>query len=150
MFLGILGGTPEHWAQNGRAYRDAWAKDSHPEDTADVAVAVHGFVAEQDRQAKATYLEHELRMFETGMAEIGRPGRAPSGRAADLEPGGMVFAGGPDEIADRILHLHELLGHSRQILQMDVGGMPHATFLKSIELLGTKVLPQIRKQLEPR
>ena len=57
----------------------------------------------------------------------------------------MVFAGGPDEIADRILHLHELLGHSRQILQMDVGGMPHATFLKSIELLGTKVLPQIRK-----
>jgi alkanesulfonate monooxygenase SsuD/methylene tetrahydromethanopterin reductase-like flavin-dependent oxidoreductase (luciferase family) len=82
------------------------------------------------------------------MAEIGRPGRAPAGRARDLERGGMVFAGGPDEVADRILHLHELLGHSRQILQMDVGGMPHATFLKSIELLGTRVLPQVRKALE--
>jgi hypothetical protein len=32
---------------------------------------------------------------------------------------------------------------------MDVGGMPHATFLESIELLGTKVLPQLRKALEP-
>jgi hypothetical protein len=53
----------------------------------------------------------------------------------------MVFAGEPDQVAERILHLHELLGHSRQILQMDVGGRPHATFLKSIELLGTKVLP---------
>jgi hypothetical protein len=31
---------------------------------------------------------------------------------------------------------------------MDVGGMPHATFLKGIELLGTEVLPQIRQELE--
>ena len=52
------------------------------------------------------------------------------------------------EIADRILHLHAALGHSRQILQMDVGGMPHADFLRSIELLGTEVLPQVRKELD--
>jgi alkanesulfonate monooxygenase SsuD/methylene tetrahydromethanopterin reductase-like flavin-dependent oxidoreductase (luciferase family) len=142
MFLGILGGTPEHWAQYGRVNREAWAQVGHPADAADIAVAVHGFVAKNDRDAKATYLEHEIRMFQTGSAEIGRPARAPTGRAADLEPGGMVFASGPDEVAERILHLHELLGHSRQILQMDVGGMPHATFLKSIELLGTKVLPR--------
>ena len=89
-------------------------------------------------------------MFETGAAEIGRAARAPSGREADLDPGGMVFVGGPNEVAERILHLHELLGHSRQILQMDVGGMSHATFLKGIELLGTKVLPQIRKELAQR
>jgi len=144
MFLGILGGTPAHWAEYGRAYRDAWGKIGHPAAGADVAVAVHGFVAENDREAKTTYLEHELRMFQTGSAEIGRPARVSSSRARDLEPGGMVFVGGPNEVADRILHLHELLGHSRQILQMDVGGMPQATFLKGIELLGTKVLPQIR------
>jgi hypothetical protein len=59
----------------------------------------------------------------------------------------MVFAGGPNEIAERILHLHALLGHSRQILQMDVGGMPHADFLRGIELLGTRVLPQVRAAL---
>jgi alkanesulfonate monooxygenase SsuD/methylene tetrahydromethanopterin reductase-like flavin-dependent oxidoreductase (luciferase family) len=148
MFLGILGGTPEHWAQYGHAYRDAWAEMGHPTEAADIAVAVHGFVADDDRRAKATYLEHELRMFEAGMAEIGRTGPPPSARAVNYEAGGMVFVGGPDQVADRILHLHELLGHTRQILQMDVGGMPHATFLKGIELLGTEVLPQIRKELE--
>lgn len=147
MFLGILGGTPDHWAQYGRAYRDAWSQLGHPAEEADIAVAVHGFVGEDDRAAKATYLRHEARMFETGSAEIGRPMKAPPGRARDLERGGMVFAGGPNEIADRILHLRELLGHSRQIIQADVGGMPHATFLKSIELLGTEVLPQIRKEI---
>lgn len=147
MFLGILGGTPQRWAQCGHAYRDAWATTGHPAEAAGIAVAVHGFVAEDDREAKVTYLEHEIRMFATGAAEIGRPAPAPSGRAADYERGGMVFAGGPKEVADRILHLHQLLGHTRQILQMDVGGMPHATFLKGIELLGTEVLPQIRKEL---
>jgi alkanesulfonate monooxygenase SsuD/methylene tetrahydromethanopterin reductase-like flavin-dependent oxidoreductase (luciferase family) len=111
---------------------------------------VHGFVGENDRDAKATYLKHELQMFQTGSAEIGRPGMAPPGRADDLEPGGMVFAGGPNEVADRILHVHKLLGHTRQILQMDVGGMPHATFLKSIELLATQVLPQVHKELAAR
>jgi alkanesulfonate monooxygenase SsuD/methylene tetrahydromethanopterin reductase-like flavin-dependent oxidoreductase (luciferase family) len=147
MFLGILGGTADHWAQYGRAYRQAWAQVGHPADQADIAVAVHGFVAADDRQAKTTYLDHEKRMFITGAAELGRTGIAPAGREANYEPGGMVFAGGPNEVADRILHLHHLLGHSRQILQMDVGALPHATFLTAIELLGTEVLPQVRKEL---
>ena len=108
---------------------------------------MHGFVADDDREAKSIYLDHELRMFQTGVAEIGRPGMAPPDRAADLEPGGMVFAGGPDQITDRILHLHQLLGHTRQILQMDVGGIPHTSYLNAIELLGTEVLPQLRKEL---
>ena len=150
MFLGILGGSPEHWAPYGHAYREAWAQAGHRSDAADVAVATHGFVAEDDRRAKATYLEHELRMFQTGSAEIGRPGLTPHDRAGDLEAGGMVFAGGANEVADRILHLHDLLGHTRQILQMDIGGMPHTTFLKAIELLGTEVAPQIRKELDQR
>jgi hypothetical protein len=31
---------------------------------------------------------------------------------------------------------------------MDVGGMTHETFLKSIELLGKKVLPNVRNRIE--
>ncbi|MEX5711124.1 LLM class flavin-dependent oxidoreductase [Parafrankia sp. FMc6] len=147
MFLGILGGTPEHWAQYGHAYRHAWAQAGHPAEKADVAVAVHGFVADTDAQARSTYLDYEHRMMAEGMAELGRPAPPPGGRAADMKRGGMVFVGTPDEVADRILHLHGLLGHTRQILQMDVGGLPHRDFLHGIELLGTKVLPQIRAEL---
>jgi alkanesulfonate monooxygenase SsuD/methylene tetrahydromethanopterin reductase-like flavin-dependent oxidoreductase (luciferase family) len=147
LFLGILGGTPEHWAQYGRAYRDAWTEVGHPAEAADIALAVHGFVGGDNRAAKATYLQHELQMFATGSAEVGRPPMAPAGREQQLEPGGMVFAGSANELTDRILHLHSLLGHTRQILQMDVGGMPHATYLKAIELLGTNVLPQVRQAL---
>lgn len=148
MFLGILGGTPEHWAQYGRAYRAAWKEAGHPAEQADIAVAVHGFVADTDAQARSTYLEYEHRMMAEGMATLGRPAPARTDRAAAFGPGGMVFVGSPDEIADRILNLHGLLGHTRQILQMDVGGMPQRDFLHGIELLGTKVLPQIRAELQ--
>src|SRR2546421_8821348 len=64
MFLGILGGTPQHWAQYGRAYREGWARAGHAAKAADIAVAVHGFVSDNDRQAKAIYLDHETRMFQ--------------------------------------------------------------------------------------
>ncbi|WP_405553546.1 LLM class flavin-dependent oxidoreductase [Streptomyces canus] len=146
MFLGILGGTPEHWARYGHAYRAAWTQAGHPAEQADIAVAVHGFVAESDARARSVYLEHEHRMMAEGMAELGRPAPSRADRAATYGPDGMVFVGSPEEITDRILHLHGLLGHTRQILQMDVGGMPQRDFLHGIELLGTKVLPQIRAE----
>jgi alkanesulfonate monooxygenase SsuD/methylene tetrahydromethanopterin reductase-like flavin-dependent oxidoreductase (luciferase family) len=147
MFLGVLGGTPEHWARYGQAYREAWATSGHPPEGADIAVAMHGYVAATDADARRTYLEYESRMFEEGMAEIGRVAPPRASRAAAYERGGMVFVGSPDEMAERLLHLHELLGHSRHILQMDVGGMPQRLVLRAIELLGTRVLPQIRAEL---
>jgi alkanesulfonate monooxygenase SsuD/methylene tetrahydromethanopterin reductase-like flavin-dependent oxidoreductase (luciferase family) len=147
MFLGVLGGTGQYWAQSGHAYRAAWLEAGHPAEAADIAVAMHGFVADSDAQARETFLEYEGRMFEEGMAELGRTAAPRSSRAAAYDRGGMVFVGSPNEIADRTLDLHEMLGHSRQIIQMDVGGMPQATVLKSIELLGSQVLPQVRAAL---
>ncbi|PPJ22581.1 LLM class flavin-dependent oxidoreductase [Nocardia nova] len=148
MFIGVLGGTPEHWARYGHAYRQAWAETGRPTEHARIAVAVHGFVGPDNTGAKTTYLQHELEMFRTAAAEAGRPALDPAVREQDFAPGGMVFAGGPEEIAERIVHLHQLLGHDRQILQMDVGGMPQAALLRSIELLGSEVLPRVRKALD--
>ncbi|MFE7931802.1 LLM class flavin-dependent oxidoreductase [Streptomyces sp. NPDC057456] len=73
MFLRILGGTPQHWAQYGRAYRTAWDQAGRPAEQADIAVAVHGYVADTGEKARATYLEYEHRMMAEGMAELGRP-----------------------------------------------------------------------------
>ncbi|MEU1729442.1 hypothetical protein [Nonomuraea sp. NPDC005692] len=86
-------------------------------------------------------------MMADGLAELGRPAPPRADRSAAFGPGGMVLASSSDQVADRILHLHGLLGHSRQILQMDVGGLPQRDFLHAIELVGTKVLPQIGAEL---
>ena len=65
----------------------------------------------------------------------------------EVEGTGALFAGGPEEIAERIVKLHKVLGHSRQFFQMDVGQMPHQEFLRAIELLGTRVKPLVDAEL---
>jgi hypothetical protein len=43
-----------------------------------------------------------------------------------------------------------VLGHTRYLGQIDVGGQPFAKVAKGIELLATKVAPAVRKAVAAR
>lgn len=141
---GILSGTPQRWGQLGALYREAARQADADEAGLAISVASHGFIGRDGRAAKALFFDHEQAAY----AAAGRFA-APTWRdaAPNYSPGGMVFAGEPEEIAGRIIDLHHHLGHTRQFLQMDIGGMPHAEVLRSIELLGTEVAPRVRAEL---
>ena len=75
-------------------------------------------------------------------------------------PRGALFAGSPQEVIEKILWEHEVLGHDRFLAQIGLGGLPfpgpghveiagHAT-ARSIELLATEVLPTIRRETAAR
>lgn len=53
--------------------------------------------------------------------------------------------GGPQQIIEKILYQHELFGHQRYLAQIDLGGVPFDKLAKNIELIGTEILPAIRK-----
>ena len=57
------------------------------------------------------------------------------------------MVGEPNEIADRLIAFQCKLGHTRQILQMDLCGISHREVLRSIELLGTEVAPKVGAEL---
>jgi alkanesulfonate monooxygenase SsuD/methylene tetrahydromethanopterin reductase-like flavin-dependent oxidoreductase (luciferase family) len=144
---GILSGHARQWAGMADLYREAARRAGHSPDALDISVACHGFVAEDADRAKETFLAHEMAAMAAHLA--GRSGSLP-GRSrleANYGPGGMVFAGSPAEIASRLAEFHRVLGHSRQIIQMDLGHMPQGEVLRSIELLGTQVLPMVRDAL---
>jgi len=141
---GILSGTPQRWGQMGALYRQAAEQAEVDPSRLKISVAGHGFVERDGRAAKARFFRHEQAAY----AAHGR--FAPltwEESAPNYSPGGMVFAGDPKEVADRIIDLHHHLGHMRHFFQMDIGGMPHAEVLKSIELLGTEVAPRVRSEL---
>jgi alkanesulfonate monooxygenase SsuD/methylene tetrahydromethanopterin reductase-like flavin-dependent oxidoreductase (luciferase family) len=142
---GILSGTPEHWGRMGALYRQAAEQAGHDASGLAISVAGHGFIGMDAADAKATFFRHEQAAY----AASGRFA-APTWEqaSANYSPGGMVFAGDPVEIADRIIDLHHHLGHRRHFLQMDIGGMPHADVLRSIELLGTHVAPRVHAELD--
>lgn len=140
---GIIGGEAARFAPLADLYRRTAADAGVPAEATRVAVANPGFVADDARAARETWWPAWHRV----MRDIGRRrGFAPIPREVydrDAAPGGALFVGDPDEIAERILALREALGHDRQILQMDVGLLTQRDFLRGIELLGTEVKPRV-------
>jgi alkanesulfonate monooxygenase SsuD/methylene tetrahydromethanopterin reductase-like flavin-dependent oxidoreductase (luciferase family) len=62
-------------------------------------------------------------------------------------PRGALLVGSPQQVIDKILFEHELFRHTRFLAQMSVGSVPHKNILRSLELFGTKVAPEVRKAL---
>ena len=141
---GILSGTPQRWGQMGALYRQAAEESGVDPSQLAISVAGHGFIAADGQAAKQTFFRHESAAY----AAHGRfAALSWEDAKANYSPGGMVFAGDPSEIADRIIDLHRHLGHMRHFFQMDIGGMPHSEVLASIELLGTEVAPRVRAEI---
>ena len=109
---GILSGRAEQWPGMASLYREAGRRAGHDAAVLDVAVASHGFIAEDGDQARETFFQHEIAAMaaHAGARGMPRPGR--SRLEANYGPGGMVFAGSPAEIARRLVDFRRVLGHS--------------------------------------
>ncbi|MFZ9505023.1 MAG: LLM class flavin-dependent oxidoreductase, partial [Cyclobacteriaceae bacterium] len=60
-----------------------------------------------------------------------------------MERGGYII-GDPQEVAEKIIRHSEALGGiDRLTFQMDTGNLPHEKLMKSIELIGSQVIPLV-------
>ena len=88
------------------------------------------------------------------MTRIGRERDFPPvtrpGYEASRTLRGHLAIGDPQEVAEKILFQHEIFGHTRHLLQMALGTLPHAQALRAIELLGTEVAPVVRAEVSRR
>lgn len=150
MALAIIGGRPEQFAPFVQLYRQVAEEAGHDPDRLPLSVNGHGYLADDSRQA----LDEAFPPFQLMMNQIGRErGWPPMGRAqfeASTQLRGANFVGNPDEITEKILFQHELFGHQRLLLQIGVGTMPHRQVMHAIELLGTRVAPQVREEIRRR
>jgi probable LLM family oxidoreductase len=145
MALAIIGGMPERFAAFVDLYREAGLRAGHLERALRVGINSHGFIAASSREAADTFYPPYAETMGRIGAERGWP---PSTRAqyeASRERRGALFVGSPAEVVDKILFQHEIFGHDRFLMQMTVGPTPHDRVLKSIELFGTRVAPEVRK-----
>jgi len=63
--------------------------------------------------------------------------------------GGAVIAGSPDEVVDRIGRVSEICGISHYLCWTRIGGLAHDKVLRSMELMASKVMPQLRGAAVP-
>lgn len=147
MGLAIIGGMPERFGPIVNLYRDAWNRIGHAETGMKVGINSHCYVAENSQQAAGEFFPY----YAEAMTRIGRErGWPPTTRHQFDEmrsPRGALLVGSVSEIVDKILFEHSIFKHNRFLAQMDVGAVPHRNLMKSIELFGTRVVPEVKKAL---
>jgi probable LLM family oxidoreductase len=139
LYLAILG-DPARFAPLAALYRRSAAEAGRAPDR--IGVTSHFYVEPTSQGARETFFPHYSSYIGQNMPRTGRLDRASFDAWAG--PRGALFAGSPAEVIDKILWEHELLGHTRFLAQVGLGGLSQRDTLRSIELLATEVLPAVR------
>lgn len=143
LYLAILG-DPPRFAPLAELYRRSAAAAGR--EPGQIGVTSHFYVEETSQGAKDTFYPHYSSYIGQNMPRAGRLDRQSF--EAWASPRGALFAGSPAEIVEKILWEHEILGHTRFLAQVGLGGLSQAQTLRSIELLATEVLPAVRAALK--
>ena len=62
----------------------------------------------------------------------------------ELQKGYHLVVGNPDSVAKQLRHIKDELGVGALLLEAQGGRLSHADTMKSIELFGKEVLPQLK------
>jgi len=148
--LAIIGGEPARFAPLFDLYRRAAKQASNDPAKLKTSLNVHGFVADTSQEAADVFHPPHTEV----MNRIGRERRwPPTNRAhfdASCGPRGALFVGSPSQVTDKILATHEIFGFDRILIQMAIGVFDHSRLMRAIEILGTRVAPQVRKAVADR
>jgi alkanesulfonate monooxygenase SsuD/methylene tetrahydromethanopterin reductase-like flavin-dependent oxidoreductase (luciferase family) len=141
MMLATLGGPASNFKVSIDAYREAAKRNGFDPATLPVATAGFFYASETTQQALREVYPH----INMGMELINGRGYPKQHFAQGGDTRNAMNVGSPQQIIEKILYQYELFGHQRYIGQMDFGGVPYEKLAKNIELIGTEILPAIRK-----
>lgn len=148
--IAIIGGSPARFVQFADLYRESASRAGHDVSKLQLSINSHGLIADSSQEAADTAWP----AYADTMGRIGkeRGWPPPTRRQFDAErsPHGAMLLGNPQEVIDKILYEYELFGMTRFLIQFSVGTLPHSTIMKSIELYGTKVAPEVRRAIDAK
>lgn len=146
MFMAHLGGPASVFKRTVDAYREAARNSGF--DPVELPVATAGFfyAAESSQQALKDMYPH----INEGMKKTNGAGFPKQHFAQGVDPHNIMNIGSPQQIIEKILYQHEMFNHQRYIAQIDFGGMPFKNVMKNVEIIGTEILPAIRKYTKNR
>lgn len=144
LMVAIIGGNTHRFRPLVDIYRQAGKEAGHGPDKLKVGLHSLGYVASSMGEAIDLYYEGYAKMF----TKIGKErGWGPVTREQfDQQTGplGAIVLGDPDQVSEKIRRHSEALGGiDRFQFQMDIADITHENLLKSIELIGKKVIPKL-------
>jgi probable LLM family oxidoreductase len=146
LMVAIIGGETHRFRPLVDLYREAGRRAGFAPEQLPVGVHALGYVGETREAALEEFFPGYARTFTETGRERGWPPVTRGQFDRLVTPDGALLVGGPDDVSEKILRHSEALGGIARIsLQMDVASLPHAQLARSIELLGTRVAPALRR-----
>lgn len=145
LMVAVIGGETHRFRPLVDLYREAGRAAGF--NAAQLKVGLHspGFVAETTDKAIAEYYPGYAELWTKLGRERGWPAVTRSHFDALMGPKGVLAVGSPEQVAEKLIRHSEALGGvDRFTFQMDNAGLNHAQLMRSIELIGTKVIPLIK------
>jgi probable LLM family oxidoreductase len=146
--LAIIGGQTARFRPFVDLYRHTWNEIGQPGEPR-VAINTHAFIAPSRREADAAFASSYLAL----MNRIGREHGWPHSGRADYEalvsPSGPLALGSPEEVAAKIVSVHELFRPERYLAHISIGAVSHNDVMRAIELFGTRVAPLVEQETAP-
>jgi probable LLM family oxidoreductase len=149
LMVAIIGGEPKRFRPLVDLYREAGRRAGHSPEKLIVGLHVIGFLGNTTQAAADDFYPGYAHTF----TEIGKERGWPPATRAQFDalrgPAGALLIGDSETVTEKILYVNEVLGGLARItFQMGVSALPHEKMLRSIELLGTGVVPILRKELK--
>lgn len=146
----IIGGLPERFKSITDLYRDTYKRNEHDPSKFQLAIHSHGFIADDSQKAGDQFYGPYAYVMSKLGEERGWPAMTRDHYEMMRTIRGSLLVGSPQEIIDKMLFQHEILGYTRYLLHISVGTLPHSQVMRSIELLGTVVAPAVKKALKDK
>lgn len=143
--VAIIGGMPARFQSLTNLYRESWHSAGHDPAKLQLGINGHLFLADDSRKAADIFFPPYAAMMSQIGRERGWPPVTREQYEAMRSPKASLMVGSVAEVVDKILYQHEIFGNTRFLAQMTVGSLPHKDLLRSIELFGTRVAPEVRK-----
>lgn len=145
LMVAVIGGTTARFRPLVDLYREAGAKAGYTADQLKVGLHSPGYVAESTERAISEYYPGYAELWTRLGRERGWPPVTRTQFDHLAGPQGVLVLGSPEQVAEKLLrHSAALGGVDRFTFQMDNAGLTHEQLMRSIELIGEKVIPQIR------
>ncbi|WP_010098370.1 LLM class flavin-dependent oxidoreductase [Ornithinibacillus scapharcae] len=147
--VAMIGGTHDRFLPLINAYYEAGKLAGYMKEQMKVSVSGHGYIAATMEEAKDEFYPFYANYIQTINEQRGMRSGVLQREVFEqwTVPESVMFIGSPDEIVQKVLRQRELYGHNRFMLQTDIGGVPFDKVAKTIELLGTKVAPVLRREI---
>lgn len=141
LYLAYLGGPAEAFRHLTDTYRETANHEGHDVNSLPVATASHLYVREDSQKAYQEFYPH----VNAGMIHSNGQSFPKQQFAQGMDPRNVINVGDPSLIIEKLLYQHEVFGMDRYVGQIDIGGVSTDDIKRTIDLLATKVIPEVKK-----